>query len=230
MPYPETYPAEAVSPTVTDLSGRPCPRLTGSSEVARRLAELDEQYIRGRFKSLADLSSARDGGLPAVRQAIADGRLPQPAYRLDDGTDMVPPEYFDLVDAAGGIEALPDWFSGRYVSAARERGLPHDEETVAEQWGDYLSGGYFVCLREVTPETLAQKALLITSLESLLAQPAPQDSEWAGRLRAGVEALAAIERTGSPLDPPRWGGPMSPQWYGSYLRSYYPQVFGSSQL
>jgi len=225
MPYPETYPAEAASPTATDLTGRLCPRLTGPGEVARRLAELDERYIRSRFTPLADVAASREGGLAAARQAMTDGLLPQPAYRLDDGTDMVPPEYFDLVDAAGGIEALPGWFSGRYAAAARKLGLPDDEETVAEQWDDYLSGGYFVCLREVTPETIAQKALLISTLEELLANPAPQDSGWAGRLRAEVGALAAIERTGALLDPARWGGPMSPQWYGAYLRGYYPQVF-----
>lgn len=229
MPYPRTISSEAVSPTVTDLAGRFCPRLTGSAEVARRLAELDEQYIRGHFKSLADLAAGRDGGVVAVRQAIAEDRLPQPAYRLDDGTDMVPSEYFGLVDAAGGIDALPVWFSERYAAAAQGLGLPDDTETVTEQWEDYLSGGYFVCLREATPETIAQKASLITALDELLAAPLPQDSVWAERLRANVEALAAIERSGSPLDPPRWGGPMSPQWYGSYLRAYYPQVFGAGQ-
>ena len=42
MPYPTTYPAGAADQHAIDLAGRPCPRLTGPIELARRLAELDE--------------------------------------------------------------------------------------------------------------------------------------------------------------------------------------------
>jgi hypothetical protein len=71
------------------------------------------------------------------------------------------------------------------------------------------------------------QVLYITTIERLLVSPEPDDVSWAGRLRAAVDSLAAIERPGAPLDPPRWGGPMSPQWYGTYLRAYFPQAFTS---
>ena len=225
MPYPTTYPAEATDQDAVDLAGHPSPRLTGPREVALRLAELDERYIRDAFVPSGELAARRHEGVDAVRADIAAGRLPQPAYRLDDGTDMVPPDYFALIDAAGSVDALPDWFADRYRAAASRLGLPADEAAVDEQWQDYLSGGYLVCLNNATPETIAQKAHHITVLDSLLSRPQPDDVDWMGRLRTATDGLAAIERTGAILDPPRWGGPMSPQWYGSYLRTQYPQAF-----
>ena len=225
MPYPQTYPAEAADAEVTDLTGLRCPRLSSPGEVARRLAELDTQYLISQYEPLDKVAAGRQGGVELVRAQIAGGLLPQPAYRLDDGTDLVPADYFDLVDAAGGVGALDDWFRARYAAAAERLGLPHDDETVDDQWEGYLSGGYFVCLTEATPEAIAQKALYITILEELLARPAPEDGQWATRLRETAEALAAIERPGSLLDQARWGGPMSQQWYGSYLKGYFPQAF-----
>ncbi|MDN5856780.1 MAG: hypothetical protein L0K86_28885 [Actinomycetia bacterium] len=109
MPYPTTYPPEATDATATDRTGASTPRLTGPHEVARRLAELDERYITENF---VPLDAAIDGRPDAtqVRAAIADGRLPQPAYRLDDGTDMVAADYLSPVDAAVSLEALRAWF------------------------------------------------------------------------------------------------------------------------
>ncbi|HZE31174.1 MAG TPA: hypothetical protein VE198_07035, partial [Actinoallomurus sp.] len=52
MAYPTTYPAAAADQHATDLTGQPCPRLTGPDEIARRLAELDEHYIRAQFVEL----------------------------------------------------------------------------------------------------------------------------------------------------------------------------------
>jgi len=225
MPYPTTYPAAAADQHVTDLAGRPCPRLTGPIELARRLAELDEQYIRAQFVELDELAASREGGTHGVRRLMADGRLPQPAYRLDDGTDMVAADFFAPLDAAGGVNALPQWFRNRYLSAAHRLGLSEGPAEADEQWTEYLSGGYGVCLKQATPESIAEKALYITTIERLLASPEPDDPSWAEQLRTVVDSLAAIERPGAPLDPPRWGGPMSPQWYGAYLRAYFPQAF-----
>jgi Family of unknown function (DUF6058) len=105
--------------------------------------------------------------------------------------------------------------------------LPVDEASVEAQWHDYLGGGYLVCLRHATPENIARKADFITAIDALLDQPLPHDLEWCRRLRAAVEGLGSIERPGAVLDPPRWGGPMSPQWYGTYLRATYPAAFPS---
>lgn len=226
MAYPTTYAAEATDQQVTDLAGRPCPRLAGGRAVAERLAALDERYVREQFVPLDALAAGRPGGPAVVRGWIAGGRMPQPAYRLDDGTDMVAADYFALLDAAGGIERLPAWFVAEYRQAAREQGLPDGQEDGERQWAEYLTGGYGVCLRAVGPRTIARKARHITVIEELLARPAPADEAWTWRMRAEVDALADIERPGSPLDPPRWGGPMSPQWYGAYLRAYFPAIGG----
>jgi hypothetical protein len=222
MAYPKTFPAEAADPRATDLTGASCPRLSTPGEVARRLAALDEAYIRAEFVVLDDLAAHRPGGAPAVRRDIAAGRLPQPAYRLDDGADMVPADYFALVDEAGSVAALSEWFRARYEKA---RASSACEEPAEEVWQDYLSGGYFVCLRSATPENIVLKADCIIEIDRLLADPAPASSPWLGRLRDAVERLSAIERPGSVLDPPRWGGPMSQQWYGAYLRVAYPAAF-----
>ena len=227
VPYPTTYPASAADQHAPDLAGRHRPRLTGPLELARRLAELDEQYIRAQFVDLDELGASRDGGTQAVRKLMADGRLPQPAYRLDDGTDMVAGDFFAPLDAAGGAEALPEWFRSRYLSAAHRLGLSGGPAEADEQWIEYLSGGYGVCLKHATPEAIAEKALYVTTIERLLVSPQPDDASWADQLRTAVDSLAAIERPGAPLDPPRWGGPMSPQWYGTYLRAYFPQAFTS---
>ncbi|MBR7837955.1 hypothetical protein KDL01_32080 [Actinospica durhamensis] len=226
MPYPTTFPPAAADQSATDLAARPCPRLSGPRELARRLAELDERYIRGQFVALDELAAPRDGGARAARELIAQGRLPQPAYRLDDGSDMVAADFFAPLDAAGGVDALPEWFRKGYLAAAERFGLPDGPAEADEQWAEYLSGGYGVCLREVTPASIAEKARHITTIERLLLDPRPADPSWAEQLRVAVDSLAAIELPGSPLDPPRWGGPMSPQWYGAYLRGYFPQVFG----
>lgn len=225
MPYPTTFPAEAADQGAVDLAGHPSPRLTGPREVAARLAELDEKYIRANFVPLDELAAGREGGVDAVLAEVSARRLPQPAYRLDDGTDMVPPDYFTPVDAAGAVDELSSWFADRYRAAARNLGLPSDEAAVDEQWQDYLGGGYLVCLIHATPESIAAKAHHITVLDALLSNPRPDDADWAHRLRTATEDLAAIERPGAVLDPPRWGGPMSPQWYGAYLRARYPLTF-----
>ena len=124
VPYPTTFPPAAADQNATDLAGRSCPRLSAPRDLARRLAELDEHYIRSQFVELDELASPRDGGAQAARKVMAQGRLPQPAYRLDDGTDMVAADFFAPLDAAGDVNALPEWFRSSYLRAARKLGLP----------------------------------------------------------------------------------------------------------
>jgi hypothetical protein len=228
MAYPPTHPPEAADQSVTDLSGEPCARLTPPAEVARRLAALDERYIRDNFVALDDLTADWPGGTAKVRADIAARRLPQPAYRLDDGTDMVPADYLVPVAVAGSVDALPAWFARGYTEAAQRFGLPHDAETIEDEWQAYLSGGYFICLRHATPASITEKARHITELNELLADPHPGEQVWRKRLRGSVEELAAIERPFAILDPARWGTPMSAQWYGTFLRALYPQAFDES--
>jgi hypothetical protein len=58
-------------------------------------------------------------GSPAAR------RLPQPAYRLDDGTDMVAADFLALVREAGSIEGPPGWFAHEYVESSAIADDPH---------------------------------------------------------------------------------------------------------
>lgn len=225
VPYPVTYPEAARDDGVVDLAGRSCARLTGSGEIARRLARLDEEYIRSSFVPLDEIAASRPGGAAEVRALIAARRLPQPAYRLDDGTDMVPADFFALADDAGDLAALPELFKARYERAATHLGLALDDGDLDDQWAEYLSGVYGVCLHQATPENIAAKARCITTIDRLLARPCPESPSWCEELRAAVERLGAIERPGAILDPPRWGGPMSPQWYDAFVRVNYPQAF-----
>jgi len=225
MAYPATHPAEAADASIVDLSGASCPRLTPPGELARRLAALDDAYIRDQFVPLDELAADWPGGAVAVRADIAARRLPQPAYRLDDGTDMVPADYLVPVAVAGSVAALHAWFVRSFRDAAGRFDVPHDPDTIEDEWQDYLSGGYFVCLREATPAAIAEKARHVIDLEQLMAEPRPADPVWCKHLRLGVEGLAAIERPFAILDPARWGTPMSGQWYGTFLRALYPAAF-----
>ena len=117
----------------------------------------DVAYITANFVPLTD---------EAVRAEIAAGRLPKPAYVLDDGTEMVAPDHLALAERAGGVEALRDWFEARAPG----------------EWEDYLSGEYAVCLRTVSPENIRRKAELmaqidaaVDELDALLRPFAPYD-------------------------------------------------------
>jgi Family of unknown function (DUF6058) len=225
MPYPTTHPPEAADQDVVDLSGAPAARLTAPAELGRRLAALDDRYIRDNFVPLDDVAATWPGGPEHIRAVIAAGRLPQPAYRLDDGTDMVPADYLDPVEEAGSVDKLRDWFEHQYVAAALRFEVDGGPATIEEQWQAYLSGGYFVCLRHATPAAIAEKDRRITDIEQLLADPHPRDRVWRGHLRRAVDGLAAIERQFAILDPARWGTPMSAHWYGTFLRTLYPAAF-----
>jgi hypothetical protein len=160
--------------------------------LAERLAAADEAYIRSGHVPLADLAGRR---LDDVRAAIAAGRLPAPAYVLDDGTEMVAPDHLALPDAAGGD--LAGAFRARYLAA--------DGPDPDGAYAGYLSGAYAMCLRSVTPETIARKDRLVEELEALLADPRPRDGDWREALRSAVDALDDLERPFAPLDEHRFG-------------------------
>jgi hypothetical protein len=151
----------------------------------------DVAYITANFVPLTD-----DG----VRAHIAAGRLPGPAYVLDDGTEMVAPDHLALVDRAGGIDRLRDWFEARAPG----------------EWDDYLSCEYAVCLRSVTPETIVRKAELVERIEQLLA-----DDEPSAELAAAVGELDALLRPFAPYDRIRFGGPVSRDRYVTAVRERF---------
>jgi hypothetical protein len=190
---------------VAEAPGSGLPRLAPPEAVARRLAREDEAYIRANYAPLLEVAAARSIDLDEVRRLMAERRLPQPAYLLDDGTEMVPVDHLELLEHAGGVEGLERLFKARYRAAVEDLGHPAGSAVVHTAWKDYLTGGYGVCLWEVTPENIARKDLLVESLDTLLSHPRVDDPSWRARVRTEIAALNRLERPGAPLDEARWG-------------------------
>jgi hypothetical protein len=113
----------------------------------------DLAYIKADYRSLGELCDQRHEPPGQIRNLIAQGRIPRPSYVLPDRTEMFPPDYFELFDAAGDVDNLPGYFAARYRAAAALAGLAGDD--TEETWEDYLSGLFGVCLRQVSTEAMA---------------------------------------------------------------------------
>src|SRR2546423_3045775 len=99
------------------------------------LSASDDRYIRSSFVPLDEVCAAA-GRLPSdVRELIATGRLPRPAYVLDDGTEMVASDYFALLDEAGDVDELHRQFVTRLVAAADATDAEAGDEWQAESRG-----------------------------------------------------------------------------------------------
>ena len=141
----------------------------------------DLAYIHASYVTLDELCAGREETAAGVRRLIEQGVLPRPSYVLDDGAEMYPADYFRLVDDAGGPAKLRAHFAERLRAAGGD--------DVEPDWRAYLAGIYGVCLREVTPEAIARKARLVSSLCELLVLARPADPEWRERLRTEVDEL-----------------------------------------
>ena len=122
------------------------------------LSGADLLYLSEQFVPLADLCD----DIEDVRRRIASGDLPALPY---PGQEFVPADYFEL--------PLGDSFAERY------RG-----DDLADDLDGLMSGMYFVCLREATPENIVRKDRLVTSVRALLAEPHPDNSTWCAALRS----------------------------------------------
>ena len=188
------------------------------------LTRADVEYIQANFVPLAELCAAQGQSADRVRALIAAGSLPAASYVLEDGTEMVPAEYFELIDEAGGEGALRGLFARRYVAAAG------DQDEVGSEWEGYLSGAYGVCLKHVTPENIARKSALVAEIEGLLAAPQPENADWQAGLRASVDELDELERPFAPhYDRARWG-PSSRDRCITASRELYSEVFSAAPL
>jgi hypothetical protein len=174
-----------------------------SAQTDARLSEADLAYVRSEYDTLDELCARSGDPIEKVRAHIDAGRLPAPSYVLPDGTEMFPPDYFALLDEAGGVEGLRDLFDRRWMIAASTLGLVG--VTSDEDWRDYLSGEFGVCLREVTPEGMVEKGALIAEIEGLTATPLAGDENWREQLRNAVDRLDEIERPFTDFDRQRWG-------------------------
>ena len=94
----------------------------------------DLDYLRSKFKTLEEICAGRPETPDELRRLIAAGKLPRPSYVLDDGTELVWPDYFALVDAAGGAEGLRDEYERQYRAALEKYGLTFDAELMQRRW------------------------------------------------------------------------------------------------
>src|SRR5262249_35090538 len=125
-------------------------------------------------------------------------------------------------DEAGGPDRLPGWFAARYREAAAPWKLA---QSLDEAWKGYLSGLFAVCLRTVTPATIARKEHLVATIDRSLAEPLPSDPSWRTRLRAAAAALDALLRDFAPYDRHRFGGPVSRDRCVTRPRQLYPELW-----
>jgi Family of unknown function (DUF6058) len=164
------------------------------------LSGADLRYLSEQFVPLADLCD----DVEDARRRIASGDLPALPY---PGLEFVPADYFEL--------PLGDSFAERY------RG-----DDLADDLDGLMSGMYFVCLREATPENIVRKDRLVTSVRALLAEPRPDNSTWCAALRSQVDELDELERPFSPdYDRQRFGRPTTRDELIAEPRRRYPDAF-----
>jgi hypothetical protein len=181
------------------------------SEPGRTVGDMDEpefterdlDYVRREYVDLDRLCAERAETPQQVRELIADSKLPRATYVLPDGTELFPPDYFELLDEAGSVEAMREVFDRRYLTATSALGLLGKEPE--ENWHGYLSGEFGVCLWEVSPESIVEKSALIAEIDGLTGSPAPADGDWRARLTDAVDRLDEIERPFTDYDRQRWG-------------------------
>ena len=160
--------------------------------------DADLAYLAAEFVSLEDACAGRRESPAQIRELIAARRLPRPSYVLDDGTELVPRDYFALADAAGTLDGVRAEYTRRYRRAIAANGVDFDEELFERRWESYLDGISGICMREVTPETIVRKRILIDEIERLLSSPRRADAAWASSLRRAVDELDSIEKDFAP--------------------------------
>jgi hypothetical protein len=142
---------------------------------------------------------------------MLDRALPLPSYIRSDHAEMVPPDYFRLADEAGGIEKLPYWFRGHWA----------DSRQAEEEWNSYLDGLY-VCLREITPQSIQCKDEVSDRIKRELASPDPSSATWLRELHALVDELDALTTQFTDYDRLRFCGPVSRDVLINDVRAKYP--------
>ena len=183
---------------------------------AGRLSEADVAYVRGSFRPLGEVCRDHGDRLEDVHRMIRERRLPAPSYVLPDGSEMVPPDYFALVDEAGGPPRLREEFERRHRAAGGA------DAELEEDWQGYIDGLYAVCLRSVSPETIVRKSELVRSIGALLEAEAPDE----GELSRQVDELDTLEREFSPdYDRRRFPRPPTRDLLIAAAHERFPDIF-----
>ena len=154
----------------------------------------DDCYVRGHFVEVPDPDASFD-------LMLAD-ELPLPSYLLSDGTPMVPADYLEPVEWAGGVDRLRTWFLGHWPA--------DQQDAAAEEWAAYLSGQY-VCLRSVNPVTIRRKTALVEQVKAAIAalEQEPRDPTARGSLGEATSKLDDLELPMTGYDRLRFDGPLS---------------------
>jgi hypothetical protein len=185
----------------------------------------DIAYVENEFRRLEDLRAERSMSPSDLLDLRARQLLPCPTYVLDDGSEMVPEDYFDLLDAASD----PDRIQERFARELHEwAGDDLSDERVLEEWEAYLSGEYGACLRRVSARNIVLKAQAMERIQILIDNPCRADADWARELRTEVDALDALERDFAPFDRVRWG-PVSRDKLITAVRARYPEAFDDAK-
>jgi hypothetical protein len=171
------------------------------------LQDDDLRYVCEAYLPVEAIARREGLDAEALRGWIDAGRLPRPAYLLPDGTPMFPPDLLALAHSAGGIAALEEHFATRTELAARMVGVA--SATRESDWEDYLSGEYGICLRQVTPETLLLKEVLVERIGHALENPQVDDPRWRRALVFQIDGLDALLRPFARVDRIRFGRPTS---------------------
>ena len=106
----------------------------------------DDVYASEWYVQLEALAETTSTSASELRRLMLADRLPLPSYIRNDGAQMVAHDLLELPRRAGGYERLPEWF-GQQLQSGRD---------AIREWEGYLRGHY-VCLRNVTPETIQRK-------------------------------------------------------------------------
>lgn len=165
--------------------------------------DADLAHVEAEFRTLDQLCAGRPEAPEAVHGLIDAGRLPAASYVLPDGRELFAPDYFDVVDAAGGPDGLRDHFVQQHRAASSALGLTGIDPE--EDWRRYLSGEHGATLVELTPEAMVEKAALVTQLDTLVAEPAPDDAGWRAKVAGAVDDLDELLRPVTDYDRQRWG-------------------------
>lgn len=179
------------------------------------MAPQDDSYVNDNYVDLRRACSGRLQTPDEIRHDMLGERLPLPSYLRSDRVEMVPADYFQLADQAGGVERLPEWFRAHW----------DDPKLAAEEWDSYLSGQY-VCLRQITPATIQQKTAVSDGIKRELEDPRPESGAWLDRLHALIDELDSITAPFTDYDRHRFGGPVSRDVLINEIRAKYPRPRG----
>ncbi|MFE9039835.1 DUF6058 family natural product biosynthesis protein [Streptomyces sp. NPDC007818] len=216
------YVPEYVPESATDVVPEGAPVSALRRRVAERFREVngdhpmsaaDDAYVSAQFVPLDELCAARGREADEVRRLMLARRLPLPGYLRSDGAEMVPGDLFALAERAGGTELLEAWFTAHWEDALSGR----------REWEAYLSGQY-VCLREVTPETIRRKECLTDAIGAAEHAADAGSAEWTVRLHALVDELDALEPDFTDYDRLRFGGPTSRDTCVDAVRARHPRA------